>query len=211
MHSVHMAGLRPRQPNLHHEIVVVDMIIQSWQLPRMTKMTLASTAYRFLRPRELEHLTGLTPGAIRDWRRRKLIHESYEKEGTGFHPVTIAAFLFLKQMSDHGIGPKQFFGWEAGFATLILRHAMADASMWETDEAWNVYQDEQTKHSLPLTQYLVIRTPPDGYAHVNRIGDAFRGDRNVQTIVDLEALGLHLRERLGRPIGFIEETVVKVV
>lgn len=152
---------------------------------------------RRFKPSEMKALTGLTPVAIRDWRRRNIIHQSYEKEGDGYHALSVAALLFLKRISDHGLSPKGFMGWADSFASIILRFTLDDESMWSSSEAFRAFQESDRKNAIPRKRYLVIRTPPGGFHLVNHIQEAPRPQRDMETVVDLELLGVMLRERFA--------------
>lgn len=166
-------------------------------------------------PGDLERIVGLTPVAVRDWRRRGLIHPSLEKEKGGFHLSTLADLLLLKRLSDHGIGPKQVYGWTNSYSRHIFWHALADRSAWASDEAWELWQQK-----LPVDfgeRYFVIRTAPGGYGMTDDPSGEMARSKGVVTFVDCEALGCHLREAAApRVSDFVwrnfhaDENVVRV-
>lgn len=150
---------------------------------------------RHFKPSEMESLTGLTPVAIRDWRRRNIIHHSYEKEENGYHAHSVATLLFLKRISDHGLSPKAFVGWSLSFADMILRHTLDDERMWNSVQAFREFGEADRKHAIPRKRYLIIRTPPAGFHLVNDLLEAPHPRRDIETLVNLEHLGEMLRER----------------
>lgn len=160
---------------------------------------------------ELERLTGLTPVGLRDWRRRGLIHPTMSpKEDGSFHLGTIAELLLLKRLSNHGIGPKQVYGWTSSFGSHVLWHAVNHRDAWANDEAWEVRQREMAKGRHYHPRYMVIHTAPGGIIGTLTLDKAMSPLRDVATIVDLETLGSELRELIGPGVGRVSFEILNL-
>lgn len=179
---------------------------KAWELTRipsrgsshaMATHQQASFIHPRFTPSEVERVTGLSPVAVRDWRRRGLIHPTLDKSEDGrFHMLSVAELLLLKRLSDHGIGPKQVYGWASSYSKHLFHHALNDSSAWTTGEAWEEWQRYRAhgeKVEGSLKRFWVIRTAPGGFEMTDDPFRALRGSNGVGTIVDFEALGSELR------------------
>jgi hypothetical protein len=166
----------------------------------MPNLRFASLAYTHFLPSDLEKITGMKPALIRDWRRRDLIHESLDRNETGFSAPTAAELLLLARLSDHGIGPKRVYGWTRAFSSKVLFHALNDASAWRSAEAWSAWQGQEAERTPP-ERYLAVYPPPHGLRAINGLSHVLSGDLEIATVVNLESLGNHLRVSAGQPLA----------
>ena len=166
----------------------------------MPNLRFASLAYTHFLPGDLEKITGMKPALVRDWRRRDLIHESLDRNETGFSAPTAAELLLLARLSDHGIGPKRVYGWTRAFSSKVLFHALNDASAWRSAEAWSAWQGQEAERTPP-ERYLAVYPPPHGLRAINGLSHVLSGDLEIATVVNLESLGNHLRVSAGQPLA----------
>ncbi|MGE0776682.1 MAG: hypothetical protein AB7G25_07715 [Sphingomonadaceae bacterium] len=157
-------------------------------------------------PADVERITGLSPVAIRDWRRRELIHPSLDRGADGFPFGTVAEFMLLKTLSDHGIGPKRIYGWSSAYSTKIVHHALDAHSAWASEEAWTAWKSEVRPGP---ERFMVMLTPPHGFIAADDLNDALRHGREVATIVDLALLGERLREKTSGSLSAVRWTIAR--
>jgi hypothetical protein len=183
-----------------HRCVCVDTDGHVCDHTAMPNLRFASLAYTHFLPGDLEKITGMKPALVRDWRRRDLIHESLDRNETGFSAPTAAELLLLARLSDHGIGPKRVYGWTRAFSSKVLFHALNDASAWRSAEAWNAWQSQEAERKPP-ERYLAVYPPPHGLRAINGLSHVLSGDLEIATVVNLESLGNHLRVSAGQPLA----------
>jgi hypothetical protein len=165
----------------------------------------ASLAYTVFQPIELERITGMKPALIRDWRRRDLIHESLDRSEAGFSALTAAELLLLARLSDHGIGPKRVYGWTRGFSGIILHHALDDPTAWRSQEAWEAWKADQGTRKAPH-RYLAVYPAPHGLRSMDGLQHVMSTGSEIVTIVNMKALGEHLRTSAGQPLADVTWT-----
>jgi hypothetical protein len=166
----------------------------------MTSYRFASLIYSTFQPVELEKITGMKPALIRDWRRRELIHESLDRSEVGFSAATAAELLLLARLSDHGIGPKRVYGRTRAFSGVILYHALDDATAWRSQEAWEAWKADQGSGKTP-DRYLAVYPAPHGLRSMDGLQHVMSNDSEIVTIVNMKALGEHLRTSAGQPLA----------
>jgi hypothetical protein len=153
---------------------------------------------------DLHQLTGLMPVALRDWRRRKLIPKDRDKEGNSFHLATIAELLLLKKLSNHHLGPKYAYGWTLAMAEHVFKFATDDLSAWKSADGWQAWLEDKSGRGCSAMQYMAIRTATGGIVAVPSLAMVMGSSSDVVTVVDLKALGVLLRERIGHPFADVK-------
>lgn len=168
--------------------------------------------YAQFRPDEVETITGLSPTLIRDWRRRGLIHESYDRGPDGFDLHSVANFMLLRRLSDHGLGPKRVYGWSDHPASLVASYALDDRAAWSSDDSWAAWTEERASGTRRGNKgrYWVIYSAPHGSAISDDLSDAF-ALRDVGTVIDMQMLGQELRERADRTLATVRWTSLRAV
>lgn len=171
---------------------------------RMTAHHFTRIVYADFQPNELEKITGMKPALIRDWRRRNLIHSSLDRTEAGFSAPAVAELLLLARLSEHGIGPKRVYGWTRAFAAMVLYYALDDVRAWAGNEGWQAWEAggiAWNSHS----PYLALYQPPNGLRALSSLDALLAEGEDLATVVNLEALGNHLREAAGRPLAQVEQ------
>jgi len=186
----------PRLPCERYN-VWIDTVMRLCETTRMKSSTDVTFTYRSFQPAELEAITGLKPALIRDWRRRSLIHPSLDRTTSGFPAATVAEFMLLARLSDHGIGPKRVYGWSRAFAGKILTHALDDVSAWASADDYDAWQ---TGGATAAEQFLAIWPAPGGMQARHSLDGILNG-ADLVTIVDLRAMGSRFRDAAGGPIA----------
>jgi len=164
-------------------------------------------------PMEVEAITNIKPATIRDWRRRGLIRRPDGDGWQRFHLGEVAELLILRTLSEQGIGPQRVGAWLPAMASHVTHHAMASEDAWETAEGYQAWcNDDADRQKLPLAfsakRFGVILPAPGGIHTVDELDSFYRQlgaeVSTISIVLDLAALGLHLRSRARKPIATVE-------
>jgi hypothetical protein len=178
-------------------------------------------------PGEAEKITGLSTAMQRDWRHRGFLPKN---EGHArFDAFGLAAMLVLKIFSDRGIGPQFAEKITEITARSIVWHALSPPDMFEGDLDWEQPENSGRPEYLLLDghrrglwysldfpplippRFLVVFADGSEWWD-SSIDAALQNPRNATPeklagpiiVLDQEALGDLLADRVGRPLVHIE-------
>ena len=179
----------------HQKSVGLDTLFYRGKCHGMVQHPSAVFTHKAWKPSELERLSGLSPGALRDLRRRKLAPDADSRKMS----LLVAAQLFLQsELVKHGFGPKSVKHIAEAYASEIVAHALRERVSWSDEGSHRLWSERPD--NKPEANFLILKSPEfqafaiDGISELTDIGDV------VITLVDLRSLGKILAGHLaGKP------------
>lgn len=162
--------------------------------------------------REAERITGVGVVLQREWRRRG--HFTRAGDGRADHDVLdLARLLVMRALAERGVGPSdsaaiaQSAALRIGYFALSHPGAIADNTGGEFTRGMKLRKRPLASAFIAWTngprdprQYLVVAD--DGFSFTNDLHKASLGLAAV--ILDLDALGMLIATRAGRPLATVE-------
>jgi hypothetical protein len=144
------------------------------------------------KPSELERLSGLSPVAVRDLRRRKLAPDADSRKMS----LVVAAQLFLQsELVRHGFGPKGVNHIAERYAPEIVAHALSDSMSWSDETAHRLWTERPDNQ--PKANFLILKSPDLQPVAINCISDLASTSDAVFTVVNLCSLGRTMASHLA--------------
>jgi hypothetical protein len=143
-------------------------------------------------PADVERLSGLSPVALRDLRRRGLAPDSEQRKMS----LSAAAQLFLQsKLVAHGFGPKSVKPLAEAFADDVVRHAMEMKASWIDEASYKIWLDSPLRQNN--ARYLVVVANEKEGRLIESLSELSGLTYPVVTLVDLKALGDELSRHLA--------------
>lgn len=143
-------------------------------------------------PAELEKLSGLSPVALRDLRRRNIAPKT---ESRKLRLEAVAQLFLLSELTDHGFGPKSVVHISEQFADEMRLHALQHRCAW-VDDASHAAWLKSSFGKAPKAKFILIERAGDKAITLNKLSDMSQDHGATVTLVDLEQLGRRLGEHL---------------
>lgn len=144
-------------------------------------------------PSELEALSGLTPVAVRDLRRRGLAPAS---EGRTLKLTIVAQLFLLSELTAHGFGPKRVKETSEEFAEPLTEQALSHGEAWADDKAHAAWL--ASKGSKKQAANLILFEGPEKKARgLSDLAELHQLRWSTVSVVDLKSLGSKLAKHLA--------------
>lgn len=141
----------------------------------------------------MEALSGLTPVAVRDLRRRGLAPAS---EGRTLKLTTVAQLFLLSELTAHGFGPKRVKEASEKFADPLRVQALSHREAWTDDKAHAAWLASQSgaKQTVKL---ILIQGAEKKASGLTDLAELHKLSWSTVSVVDLKSLGSKLAEHLA--------------
>jgi len=159
----------------------------------MTRAPLTIFTHKKWTPSAFQRLSGLSPVAVRDLRRRGLAPES---EGGKLGLEAVAELHLLSALTSHGFGPKSVRATAKEFADAVQQHALANRSAWTDDKSHAAWLGSSFgKRKGP--RFILIESAEKGGVAIDDPTALPNNTAPIVTIIDLERLGKELSEHMA--------------
>jgi hypothetical protein len=145
-------------------------------------------------PADLERVSGLSPVALRDLRRRGLAPDSERRK---LRLIEVGQLLLQSELVGHGFGPKRINAISRQYADDLVAHALDEPSSWTDEDSYLAWLDGPSSENK--SRYVLLAGSTPQVQQVDTLKGMLSMAEPVVTVLDLKLLGqklsLHLAER----------------
>lgn len=158
----------------------------------MPKKPIRLVTHKVWSPAELERLSGLSPVALRDLRRRGLAPDGEHRKLS----LSEVSQLFLQTaLVTHGFGPKRINAAAEGYASALVAHALDERCSWTDDASYQAWLDGPSIERK--SRYLLFAGSSPQAQGVDDLTEFTSVFSPVVTVLDLKSLGQKLSRHLA--------------